>query len=104
MFTYATYFNDIPAAVDLLYVSSSKKVMFIGATIVEMCVSFLVIYVYFYCYWVTTLQQNSPSKGENLLEGGEQMDDKMSSTSSFLRCYCRHGNHPCQLGRQVIKT
>ena len=98
------YFNSIPAAVDMICVRNYQKVMFIGATIVEMCVSFLVIYVYFYCYWVTTLQQNSPSKGENLLEGGEQMEENTSSTLSFLRCYFRHGNHPRQLGREELPS
>ena len=28
----------------------------------------------------------------------------MSSTSSFLRCYCRHGNHPRQLGREEFPS
>ena len=43
------------AVVDMLYIRHSIKVIFIGATIMDIFVSVFVIYVNFYCYWITTL-------------------------------------------------
>ena len=58
----ATYFNSFPAAVYVLCVRHYQKVVFIGATIMAMGVGVFVIYVKFYFYLFTTLQEIISSK------------------------------------------
>ena len=69
----APYFNPSLAAVDVLCVRHSKKVMFIGTTIMEMCVIIFVINGKSYYYWITTLQESLPHKGDTLLVEGEKL-------------------------------